>query len=464
MKVLLVRPITEKMPIIIPNLGLGYLSAQLKKHGHSVHVLDCAKERMGYEGFRTFLAGNKFDMVGIQIFTCDFSSARRMFEIVKAADIRTITVAGGPHISGLPEYTMNTVKELDYGFCGESEISLVRFCDFLSGKDGAGISDVPGLVYRNGGAVTVNPRKIFEDLDTLDFPDWQSIDPASYPHAPQGTFTKRIPVAPVITSRGCPYECTYCGVETNTGRRLRKRSPANIISEIELLVNKYGVREIHIEDDNFTFDRKRVVEFCNMIIDRKISISWACPNGVRLDTLDAELLRLMEKAGCYSFAIGIESGSPKILNDMNRRMSLDTLKEKVGLISSSSRIRMTGFAMAGYPTETLEDIEATVRLTLMLPINRVQYSNFLPLPGTKIFHELVNSGEITLDKLDWDSFQDNRIVYSPPGVTPDALRAVMKRGFFKFYFRPHIMLGLLGEIHSFEQFVTVAKRVFDIFA
>lgn len=463
MKILLVRPVTDKMPIIIPNLGLGYLATQLKKHGYEVDILDCAKLNYGYADFRAFIEKKNFDVIGVQVFTCDFSSAKKMLDIVKDVNSRIITLAGGPHISGLAEYTMNTVPSLDYGFSGESEISIVKFFDYLSGKDKLSQEDVPGLVYRKDGKVVTNPRMIAEDLDSLEFPDWELINPKTYPVAPQGTFTKRLPVAPIITSRGCPYECTYCGVETNTGRRLRKRSPANIISEIELLVDKYGVREIHIEDDNFTFDRARVVAFCNMLIDKKIDISWACPNGVRLDTLDAELLGLMEKAGCYSFAIGIESGSPKILKDMNRKMSLETLKEKVNLIASASNIRMTGFAMAGYPTETVEDIEKTVKLTLELPINRVQYSNFLPLPGTKIFNELLKNNEISLDSLDWDSFQDNRIVYSPKGISPEKLHAVMKKGFSRFYFRPRIMWGLVKEIHSFEQFMVVLKRVFDIF-
>lgn len=463
MKTLLVRPVTDKMPIIIPNLGLGYLASQLEKYGHETEILDCAKLKYGFDDFRAFLTRRRFDAVGVQVFTCDFSSARKMFDIVKAVDSSTITIAGGPHISGLPEHTMNTVPSLDYGFCGEAEIGLPRFCDLLSGSGKAAVADVPGLVYRKDGKVLINERRIVEELDELDFPDWRLIDPKTYPVAPQGTFTKRLPVAPVITSRGCPYECAYCGVESNTGRRLRKRSPANIIAEIEFLVNRYGVREIHIEDDNFTFDRRRVLDFCAMLIDRKIDISWACPNGVRLDTLDAELLKLMERSGCYSFAIGIESGSPKVLKAMNRKMSLETLKEKVALIARTTKIRMTGFAMAGYPAETLDDIDETIRLTLSLPINRVQYSNFLPLPGTRIFSDLLKSGEISLDTLDWDSFQDNRIVYSPPGMSGAQLRAAMKKGFFRFYFRPGIILSLLKEIHSFEQFVIVMKRVLDIF-
>lgn len=463
MKVLLVKPVSHKMPIVIPNLGLGYLAAQLKKAGHDVEILDCAKLGWSFEEFGRFLRNKRFDIIGVQIFTCDFSAAKLMLEMAREQNGKIVTVAGGPHVSGLPEDVMRSIPSLDYGFQGEAELGLPRLCDFVSGTAGVKLGDIPGLIYRQQGSVRVNARAIIDDVDSIGLPDWDLINPASYPVAPHGTFTRQLPVAPIITSRGCPYECTYCGVESLTGRRLRKRSPASIIAEIELLVSRFGVREIHIEDDNFTLDRNRVMEFCNLLIERKMGISWACPNGVRLDTLDAEVLRLMEKSGCYSFAIGIESGSPKILKDMHREMSLETMKEKIQLIASETNIRMTGFTIVGYPTESLEDIEKTINFTLDLPLSRVQYSNFLPFPGTKIFNKLLGDGLITLGNMDWDSFQFNRVVYAPPGITPAILRAVMRKGFRKFYFRPKIIFGLLREIHSVEQFRTILKRVSDIF-
>jgi radical SAM superfamily enzyme YgiQ (UPF0313 family) len=424
-----------------------------------------------------------------------------MTDIVKEVSPYIITIAGGPHISGLPKHTMKTIKNLDYGFYGEAEVGIIKFCDYiyqaarqtkeescfkneliavpetdtkarqLNKKETANkekknkikISDIPGLIYRKGDEVLVNEREVIEDLDSMDFPDWNQIDPNTYPHAPHGTFTKFLPVAPVITSRGCPYLCTYCGVKNNTGRRLRMRSPKNIISEIELLVKKFRVEEIHIEDDNFTFNRERVIDFCKLLIDKKINISWACPNGVRLDTLDKELLMLMEKSGCYSFAVGIESGSPRILKDMQLRVTVEKMREKIMLIANTTKIKMTGFLMIGYPTETIEDIKETVRFVNSLPLNRVQYSNFLPLPGTQIFNDLLKKGEISLDKLSWDNFQDNAIIYSPPGITPRQLKSILKRAFYRFYFRPKIIMNLLKEIHSFNQLKFVFARFVDIF-
>ena len=131
MNILLVRPVTNKMPIIIPNLGLAYLSSQLKKHGHSVTILDCAKLNYGYKDFKNFLDSGNFDIAGFQLFTCDFSSVRKMAGIVKEINSDIITIAGGPHISGLPEHTMKEIVNLDYGFYGEAEIGIVKFCEYI---------------------------------------------------------------------------------------------------------------------------------------------------------------------------------------------------------------------------------------------------------------------------------------------------------------------------------------------
>ena len=358
---------------------------------------------------------------------------------------------------------MLSIKNIDFAFCGEAEKGLAKLCSYLIDKKGLSLEEIEGLVYRKNNIICINDRKIINDIDEIDMPAWELINPNSYPHAPHGTFTKSLPSAPIITSRGCPYNCTYCSVKLNTGKKLRKRSPENIINEIELLVNKFGVKEIHIEDDNFTLDRERVIKFCSLIKEKNIKINWACPNGVRLDTLDKELLKLMEETGCYSFAVGIESGSDKILKDMKRSITSDKIREKVELIASATKIKMTGFVILGYPTETMEDMKKTIKFVNSLPIHRAQYSNFLPLPGTEIFNDMLSAGTIRIEDMNWDNFQDNRIVFSPEGMTVKTLNNILKTAFRKFYFRPRIILNLIKEIHSINQFKFVLKRVFDIF-
>lgn len=462
MKVILVRPPSSKMPIIIPNLGLGYLAAVLRNNGHTVHILDCAKTRMNHRKYRDYLLDEKPDIVGIQMYTCDFSSTRECIEIVKALNRKTVTIVGGPHPSGDPEGTME-ISQLDFVFSGESEIGLPKLLQYIEAPDTIEIDSIEGLIHRCDGKIIKNKRGYIENPDDVPFPSWDLINPTTYPVAPHGTFSKSLPIAPVITSRGCPFQCTYCGVRVNTGRKFRMRSIGNVIEEIKFLQRTYGIKEFHIEDDNFTLDKARVMEFCNQLKEENISLDWACTNGVRLDTLDKELLQNMESAGCYSFSVGIESGSPRILADMKRNETMEVMIEKIKLVSSTTKIRMTGFFMIGYPAETIEDIEKTIRLALELPLHRAQFSNFLPLPGTEIYDRLIESGDISPDVLPWDLYQNNRVITAPKNISQKEVRRLMKKAFAAFYFRPHILFGLLNEIHSMGQLRSVIRRFFDVF-
>ncbi len=463
MKVVLVRPPSFKMPIIIPNLGLGYLASVLRKNNHTVNILDCAQRKMNHKKYRDYLANQKPDMVGIQMYTCDFSSTRKCVDIAKELNRNLVTLVGGPHPSGDPQGTMKMLKNTDFAFSGEAELGLPRLLLHLASPDTCQIESIEGLIYRHHDKILINQRGCVANLDDIPFPSWDLIDPGTYPDAPHGSFSKSLPIAPIITSRGCPFHCTYCAVAVNTGRSFRVRSVNNIIQEIKFLQNAFGIKEFHIEDDNFTLVKSRVIELCKRIQEENISAHWACPNGVRLDTLDEELLSTMEKAGCYSFSVGIESGSPKIIADMKRNETLEIMTEKINLIASATKIRMTGYFMVGYPAETTSDIELTIEHALKLPLHRAQFSNFLPLPGTEIYDQLIKNKEISSDSIPWDLYQNNRMVYAPPGISKKEMRALMRKAFARFYFRLFIIVGLIREINSFSQLRTVMRRFFDVF-
>ncbi|MDI6742793.1 MAG: radical SAM protein [Smithella sp.] len=463
MKVALVRPPSFKMPIIIPNISLGYLASVLRNNHHAVNILDCAKERINHHAFGDYIMKERPDIVGIQMYTCDFTSAKQCADIVKKLNPHTVTMVGGPHPSGDPEGTMRCLQNADFAFAGEAESGLPKLLEFIESENKTTINSIPGLLYRDKGNIVINPRGCIENPDDIPFPAWDLIDPRTYPAAPHGSFSKSLPIAPIITSRGCPYQCTYCAVAVNTGRKYRTRSVDNIIEEIKYLRNVFGIREFHIEDDNFTLVKSRVIEFCEKLKKEKLDMDWACTNGIRLDTLDKEMLTHMEKAGCYSFAVGIESGSPRVLEDMKRSETLEVMTEKINLVHASTGIRMTGYFMMGYPTETREDIRKTGELAMKLPLHRAQFSNFLPLPGTEIYDRLMKSGEIDPHSTNWDFYQNNRIVYAPKGIPSKALRRMMRKAFAKFYFRPLIIKGLLKEIHSLSQLRTILRRFFDVF-
>ncbi|HJN02584.1 MAG: radical SAM protein [Nitrospinota bacterium] len=465
MRILLAKPVNQKMKIIIPSMSLGYLASILKQQNHDVAYLDCIKEGFDQTDIKEWMQKNgPFDVVGCTVFSGDVYSANSMFKTAKKIWPDCHTTAGGPHPSAIPAHFLKNSPFLDTCFKGEAEIGLPMLLEAISRNDmNANLDNVPGLVWRNGEEIKSNEFGFIPELDDIPFPDWSLLCPESYPDSPHGTFTKRVPVAPIVSTRGCPFPCTYCAVSLVNGRKMRVRGIDNILDEIELLYNQFGIREIHFEDDNFTFSKKRTMEFCENLLKRKIDITWAVPNGVRLDTLDREALKLMEKSGCYSFAIGIESGSPKILKDMKRKVTLDVMEDRIRMIAENTNIRMTGYFIISYPTETLADINKTIDFSLKLPIHRADYHNFMPLPGTTSFNEILKNGEMKLESIDWDKIIILDTHYSPRGISQARTRFIVKTSFLKFYFRPRIILGLLKEINSWNQFKTVIKRAIQTF-
>ncbi len=460
--ILLIKPINDIYYIISPNLGLGYLATTLIKNGHHVDIINSGKEKLTYEQFKNIILENNYDIIGFQVFTYEMVSVKKHSDIIKKISPDTVVIVGGPQPSGDPQGTMEYLKNVDFGFVGECEIALPEFAK-LSKEDlhlKEKLRKIPNLIWRSKGSININDLKSFDDLDTLDFPAWEFINPNSYPAAPHGTFTKNFPVAPIIVTRGCPYQCTFCAGFKITGRKLRSRSVGNVIKEMELLYYKYSVREFHIEDDNFTLKKDLVIGICGEIIKRKLKISWSCPNGIRLDTLDEELVKLMEKSGCYSIAVGIESGSDKILKSMKKLLNKAKIKEKINMIKKNTKIKITGFFMIGYPRETEEDVLETIRFAKELKIDKADFAFMMPLPGTEVWYNWKNSQKSK--NCNYENFFFYKIV-PLSNIHPKRLRRLHKKAMWGFYARPKIILGLLSEIKTWNQIKLFLKRFKEIY-
>jgi radical SAM superfamily enzyme YgiQ (UPF0313 family) len=246
------------------------------------------------------------------------------------------------------------------------------------------------------------------------------------------------------------------------GRKVRGRSAESVLEEIQLLHDKYSIREFQIIDDNFTAKKTLVVGVCNGIINKGWDISLSFPNGVRLSTLDEEILQLLEKAGCYSLGLGIESGSPRTLKNMKKAQSIDEIKEKVNLIHRVSKIRTTGFFIIGYPTEEKIDILQTIRFSKELPIDRAQFTICLPVPGSEMTEQLIKEGKMKNVNFSDISFQN--IVHVPDKMTLKELRKLRTKAYIEFYLRIRIILGLLSEIQSLEHVKFIFRRVKKLFS
>lgn len=455
MKVLLIKPLSESHYFVQP-IGLGYLATSLRKENFKVGIIDGVKDNLTLKKLRYVLIKNKPEVVGISFFSCDFSMIKKYCKVIKATDKNIILILGGPHVTGVKEEIFDDFPLIDFAFAGEIETVFPQFLKKVQNKKD--YSKTPGLIFRKKGKIVSNAPVVEEDLDKLGIPAWDLMDPRKYPKAPQGAVFRNWPIAPIMTARGCPYQCTYCAGKLTTGQRIRKRSIANIMEEVDLLYNEYGIREIHIIDDTFTTDKQLVKEFCTAIRQKGIKISLTFPNGVRLNNLDDEILSWLKGAGCYAVSVGIESGSQKILNDMKKGLTLGMIREKTKLVKKYG-IDMNGFFIVGYPTENKQTILETIKFAKSLPLKRAHFSTFLPLPGTEATRIAQEMGLIK--KIEWDKLFYTDAPCPPKGMTAKELKKLQRKAFLKFYLRPKQLFWLLMEIRSFDHFKALAKRSID---
>ena len=455
MKILLVKPYNLS-DHIQPSLGLVYL-ATVARYGNEVKILDCLKENVKINQLGKIVKSYKPNLVGFQYYTFDTKFIREALGVIKNISKDIITVTGGPHPSALPEETMKCFKGiLDFAFVGESERGFKSLLEYLSGN-GVDILGIPGLAWREDGIVKVNTPFFEENLDSIGMAAWDLIRPETYPESQHGAFYKKFPIAPIILTRGCPYECTFCAGKVVSGKKFRKRSVSNVINEIKTLYTDYGIREFHIVDDNFTLDKAHAKHFFKELLNLGLDISLATPNGISVDNLDEELLILMKKSGVYLISLGIESGSDRILRLMKKNLEVERIKKTVSLIRNLG-FEVAGFFILGFPTEKKEDIRNTIRLSLELDLLRANFFTYLPFPGTESHYDLAKNGE--LNGVDWEKFYFMNAAYAPKGITRRELKRLQRLAFFKFYFRPRILWKNILGIKSLKHFCYLLKRFY----
>lgn len=447
MEIVLTRP-SYDTHLITPPLGLGYLAAYVKRAGFPARIVDGL--RLGCEP-EELARRCDAPVVGI---SCMTAYMPEVIELSAALKRRGATVIlGGPHPTGLPHGSLQATGA-DYAVLGEGEITLVELLQRLSeGEPGAGI---PGVV--TAGVEAFSRRPVVPDLDAFPFPDWDQIAPASYPPAPHGGLIKSFPVAPIVTSRGCPFTCTFCASPAIWGGGIRFRSVDNVLAEIHLLRRRYGIRELHIEDDNFTLRPPHARSICERLLsDFGGSLSWALTNGTRVETINPEMARVMRRAGCYMIAFGIESGDQEILDGVDKTMRLENVRKAIDAASDAGMLTQ-GFFIFGLPGETAESIERTIRFASESRLDRAQFLLLDVFPGTPIWDQLHQHLRVDPQKR-YRSYRE--ITWQPPTVDAETLAKAQPRAFRRFFFRsPRRILQLL-KLFKLRQARFVLKRIAD---
>jgi len=462
--VLLIKP--DFLDIaVLPPLGLGYLASSLSARGLSVRVHDNTLYEYNDEKLYGTIKDASPSVVGISAATPMIRRAHQIASLARKACPDALVALGGPHPSNTVTETLAS-PDVDVVVIGEGETTFPEVvAAFLSGS--RDFSGIEGGAFKKDGAVVLTPaREMARDLDSLPFPDLDIMPVEQYfdKGGSYGILQKQKRSIPIIASRGCPSNCTFC--MRFMGRKFRVRGAENIVDEIAYRQKKYGVSEFNFLDDNFTLHRKRVAEVCALIHKRGLKIQFRFPNGVREDFLTEDTLDALKSVGCYHLDFGIESGSQKVLDLMKKGKTVGKIAEKVRLCARRG-FKLSASFLFGTPGETIEDMEETIRFAKSLPLDSASFAIVIPYPGTELRDEVVSKGYLVHS--DYEDYNPVIEGFRPAIETPDwsgadLIRMQMKAN-REFFLRPKQVLKLLPTMASpvhmkryMESFFRIIKK------
>lgn len=445
MRVELISPRYEEIYGIVkeavgidPPLGISYIASYLENHSINVGITDAQAENLSVKQTVTKIKKSSPDVVGINTATATMPDVYRLAEAIKELDNEVLVIVGGPHATALPTKTLEESK-IDIAVRREGEETMLELVKTM--ENGGSLSKVAGISYKEKDKVAhTQDRRAIENLDSLPFPARHLLPMDKY--SPAGYFApKESRYTTMIATRGCQYKCIFCGQST-TFKGVRRRTPSNVLDEIEEVVQKYGVEYLEFMDSTFVSFPKLVKKICEGIIERNIDIKWSATGRVNLMTKD--LLQAMKRAGCKRIYFGVESGNQHILELMRKRTTLDQIRKSIRLTRDAGISSIASFIL-GMPTETKETIEKTIQFAIDLEPDFATFSLATPFPGTEFYDIATDEG---YDLTDWAKYKLARYgepIYHPEGVSLDELKEMYSNVYKRFYFRPrHVFKKICG--------------------
>jgi radical SAM superfamily enzyme YgiQ (UPF0313 family) len=407
----------------------------VRNAGYEPILVDATNLGYGIEETISKVLSSKPDYAGITTVTLSVDKAAKVAEGLKREDKRLKVLVGGPHMSSVPEETMKNFPSFDIGVIGEGEETIVEILAAIEKSES--LESVKGIVYRKGDSLLkTDTRPFIKDLDSLHMPAWDLLGDLANFYRPSAPSYVRLPSTTIVTSRGCPGNCIFCNSRAIFGS-LRCFSADYVITMLCHLIDKYGIRDISIYDDNFIFFKDRVEKICRRIIEEEMDITWSCYS--RVDQGSEGLFRLMKRAGCWQISYGIESGSQRILDLLRKNVTREQIINTVTLTKKAG-LRTRGFFMIGNLGETRESIMETIRFMKQIPLDDFHFTSFTPLPGTRAYNMADSYGkfEKTYSKMNMQY-----PVFIPEGLTAGEMEKYSKVAYRTFYFRPQIIFSYL---------------------
>ena len=430
---------------VIPPVSLLNVAAILESVGVEVSIIDVDAEALSYPQILERISQFSPDLIGFTISTYNFQEVLTWIKKIKE-DTQTPIIIGGPHVSIYPVECMSH-KEIDYAIIGEAELPLPEFVKaFQNGKNFDGIQS---LAYRVKGELRIDKTlRTVDDINSIPLYARHLIKNERY----SNILTRRKNFTAMLSSRGCPYLCTFCDQKNPP---YRYRSPESFVSEIKENYEKHNIREFDIYDSTFTANRKRVIEICKLIVEQGLDVGWTIRS--RVDSVNEKVIHALKEAGCHTIFYGIESSNPEILKLMEKRIEIDRIRYIVGYTKDAG-IDTLGFFMFGYPGETRETVEDSIKFSLELPLDYAQYSILGPMPKTEIYSYYRERGmedfwaENTLDP------DNNKLLeLKDVSLSRDEIQEYVDIANRKFYGRPKNIIHKLKNVRSFDNFMRLSS-------
>jgi radical SAM superfamily enzyme YgiQ (UPF0313 family) len=413
--------------IFLP-LGIGYLAAFLENGGYDVNVIDCQVFRPTQEQLEDELRQRQPNVVGVTASTLTYKPATEIVKTAKETLPECLTIMGGPHVTVLDKETLIQNPEVDVIVRKEGEQTLLELLKVFSESGTRNFNEILGITFRENGQVIRNPdRPFIQNLDELPYPAFKFFPLKKYLF-----FGKTY--LPIITSRGCPFQCTFCMASQMCGRRFRVRSPGNVVDELELLRDEYGADAVTFYDDTFTFDMNRVYKICEEMKKRRIHLPWDC--RTRVDMISKELLDTMRSANCQLIHFGVESGSQRILNAMKKGTTVEQ-NERAIKWAKEADILVAISVIIGYPGETKETLKQTMDFIQKTEPDYVYVCLPTPYPGTELYDHLKVLGWKL--STEWEHYDEQTLVFENPNFPAEKIIEA-RRKFYNHYLSPSYIL------------------------
>jgi anaerobic magnesium-protoporphyrin IX monomethyl ester cyclase len=429
----------------IPSLGLAYLAAAAEQKGHQVKIIDCTFK----QEYKALNANVKLfvpDIVGITATTPSFHSAALVAAALRKILPKAVFVCGGAHPTVCARDCLNE-NLFDFLVLGEGEETFLELIDYVQNKQKYVLKNILGIAFKRDAEIVITAvREKIEDLDSLPFPARHLLHPLSYYHPTPASFRK-LPVAVIMTSRGCPSRCVFCD-RSVFGEKFRRRSVGNVMAEVEEVIHKHKAKEIRFFDDTFTQDAKFVEKICDEMRKLWPKVPWTCLTKV--STVNFEMLKLMRDSGCWQVLFGLESGDDYILSKLGKGNTVEQ-NRRVVLWAKQAGLSIRADFLVGSPWETKASFKKTLVFANSLLLDFAHYNKFVPLPGSDIYKDLVAQGR----KFNFDQGfyinNHNDFAYIPDGFSRLEYTRALNLAYRNFYLRPGYIWRRILSLRTFNE-------------